>query len=197
MLREQSCSSCNAASRAWRFLGASIMRPIRCPKIFSTGSIVDMSDERTGQTLCTTLFWRKKFGWFWRYVFWHCHPRPVVLAPNLTQEMHGKMPRHIIHVKVTYKVSLYITTRSVAIGPRVLTSPKGPGWKPMFDLYIEIWWKWHVDQLTLMLIFNPLKVPQSQKSNHLQKNGHIVILWNSKLFKCSRSFVMTPQTQFP
>ena len=42
-------SSCNAALRAWRFLGASIMRRALCLKIFFTCSIVDMSDERTGQ----------------------------------------------------------------------------------------------------------------------------------------------------
>ena len=37
------------------FLGASIMCQILCPKMSFTCSIVDMSDERTGQSMRTTL----------------------------------------------------------------------------------------------------------------------------------------------
>ena len=68
-------SSCNATSRAWRFLSASIMCRTFCPKMSYTCSIVGMSDEHTGQSMPTTLFWQKTFCGFWQYVFWHCHPR--------------------------------------------------------------------------------------------------------------------------
>ena len=71
-------SFCNAASRAWMFLGASIMRRTICPKMSNTFATVDMSDERTGQSKrtqhCTDE--RKIFCRFWRDVFCYCHPRP-------------------------------------------------------------------------------------------------------------------------
>ena len=54
--RDQPDSSCNAALTAWRFLGASIMRRTPCPERSFTYSIVDMSDERTGQSMDTVFF---------------------------------------------------------------------------------------------------------------------------------------------
>ena len=42
-------------------VGASIMHRTLCNKMYIC-SIVDISDERTVQSMRTTLFWRKKFG---------------------------------------------------------------------------------------------------------------------------------------
>ena len=55
-LRDQPDSSSNAASRACRILGVSIVRQTLNPKMSFTWSIVDMSYERIGQLIRTTLF---------------------------------------------------------------------------------------------------------------------------------------------
>ena len=54
--RVQPIFPCNVALRTWRFGSASIISRALCPKLSFTCSIVDMSDEGTGQSLRTTLF---------------------------------------------------------------------------------------------------------------------------------------------
>ena len=53
-------SSGNAASRALRFLGASIMRRTICSRMSYACSMGAMHDERAGESMRTALFCRKK-----------------------------------------------------------------------------------------------------------------------------------------
>ena len=99
---------------------------------------------------------------------------------------HGKSrTTGLNHVRLAYQVSLY---NHQICRPWFLTSPKGHGKKPMFYPNIEILrkmtWRPVNFDFDFLSRYRCYKLPT--------KNGHIIILWNSNVFKC---FVISPQTQ--
>ena len=95
------------------FLGASIMCRTLCPKMSFICSVADMSDERTGQSMRTTL--KDKFADSGKM----CSGVVIlglVLALVLVQERQDGRPQHLIHVRLADRVPPNIITRYVALG---------------------------------------------------------------------------------
>ena len=95
-----------------------------------------------------------------------------------------------------------IITKSVVLGFKHLYLPRDLAnvnvWKPIFALLTEFlrkieWRPVHFD-MDLLSWYGRYRPRQSVI---IKKNGHIILLWNLKVFKCFRSFIITPQTQFP
>ena len=102
-----------------------------CPKMSFTCSIVDMFDERTGQSMRTTL--KDKFADSGKM----CSGVVIlglVLALVLTQENQNNRPQHLIHVRLADQVSLYKTPD---LSPRFKHLPRdmanASALKPMFE----------------------------------------------------------------
>ena len=73
------------------------MRWTLCPKCHRHVEIVDMSDERTDQSMSTTLF---------LLILVRCVPRPGTVT-GFDTKMQDNRPQHLIHVLLTDQVSLY------------------------------------------------------------------------------------------
>ena len=100
-------------------------------------SIVDMSDERTGQSMRTTL----------KYNFADSDKMRsgvvilgLVLALVLAQERQDKRPQH--HVRLADQVSLY---NHQICRPQFLTSLEGHGETPCLNRILEFCEKWRVE----------------------------------------------------
>ena len=93
--------SCNTAPRGWAFLMPLLCVGTSVQKCHRHVKIIDMSDERTDQSLRTTLFLLilvrsvlalSSYAWYCHW-FWH--------------KRHDNRPQHLIHVQLTDQMSLY------------------------------------------------------------------------------------------
>ena len=92
------------------------MRWTLCPKCHRSAKIVDMSDERTDQSMRTSLFFADSS---------EVCPRPGVVTDFCTKRQDNRLQR-LTHVHLTDQVSLY---NHQICRPRLKTppSPEGPG----------------------------------------------------------------------
>ena len=114
--------------------------------MFFKCSNVDMSDERTGQSMHTAL----------KYIFADSGKMRsgvvilgLVLALVLAQEMQDNRPQHLIYVRLADQVSLY---NHQICRPRFLTSPEGHGETPCLNRILKFCEKWREDQSTLTFV---------------------------------------------
>ena len=131
----------------------SLLMPLLCVRLSVQKGhrhvqIVDMSDERTGQSMRTT-----SFLLILSEVCSGIGMLGLVLSLAFAQERKDNRPQHLIHVRLTDQVSLF-TTRSVVQGFK----PEG-SWRtlmhenPCLHRKLIFCEKWREDQPTLTLIY--------------------------------------------
>ena len=108
--------SCNATLRAWRFLGASIVRRTLCQKIDLHIFKLRTSEERNGHQCARYCSEERHFAGIVIL--------GLVLALVLAQERQDNMTQHPIHVGLADQVSLH---NYQICRPQCLTSPEGHG----------------------------------------------------------------------
>ena len=74
--------------------------------MINLGSIVDMTDEHTGLSMCTTLSDERIFAASGKMC-----SGTVILGLKLALVLQDNIPQHLIHIPLANQVSLYITTR--------------------------------------------------------------------------------------